>query len=92
MALTLRCLFVTVSELWLSLIGGIKTPGAFLKTNRKEIKSWRWGRRRETEGKKKCETEGESGRSDGRLALQRSGGANESSGVLTMGRLCLRLL
>lgn len=54
MALTPRRLFVTVSELWPSLIGSIMTPGALLKTNRR-------GTRAEM-------------RSDGRLALQRSGG------------------
>lgn len=56
--LALSGLFVTVSELWLPLIGGIKTPGAFLNTNRAE------NRAREEEEEDECGTEGESGRSD----------------------------
>ncbi len=43
----LRRLFVTVSELWLSLIGSIRTPGAFLKTNRKETRKGDDGKERE---------------------------------------------
>lgn len=39
MALTLRRLFVTVSELWPPLIGSIKTPGALLKTNRRGMRA-----------------------------------------------------
>lgn len=61
MALTLRCLFVTVSELWLSLIGSIKTPGTFLKTNRKEIRVGDEGKERDRGQKNECETEGEVG-------------------------------
>lgn len=47
MALMLCCLFVTVSELWLSLIGSIKTPGALLKTNRKKIRAGDEGKERD---------------------------------------------
>lgn len=47
MALTLRCLFVTVSELWPSLIGSIKTPGALLKTNRRGMRARDEGKERE---------------------------------------------
>ena len=83
MVLMLCCLCVTVSELWLPLIGSIKTPGTLLKRNRKEIRV-----RDEVKGKRKeYRTEKESGRSDSRLALQGSGewGVEGSAGILTIG-------
>lgn len=50
MALTPRRLFVTVSELWPSLIGSIKTPGALLKTNRRGTRAGDEGGREEGRG------------------------------------------
>lgn len=71
MALTSCCLFVTLSELW----SGQQSPaGAFLLTNKVEIKSREEGQRRRGEQR----------------GSQAGVEANESSGVLTMGRLCLR--
>lgn len=76
MGLALSCLFVTVSDLWLPLIGSIKSLGAFLKTRSEDIRvRVRW--RREAKDRRTTATVAS--------LCSAVGGTNESSGVLTMG-------
>lgn len=75
---SLRGLFVTVSELWLSLIGSIKTRGCIFK-DKQNGKRWGEGERRRARRTNARQKEGRGGASDDRLARQCSGGANESS-------------